>query len=456
MGKKINIENKISQHFLVLSLIISVVFSLAFPIFSGHDEQYHFDATSKLVGIKVDRKQIDSSPYGSGETFNARNNLGIKGYVDKYYLTKLDKVEKVNDERAENATLFDLRQYIVPAVGLFVGYHIYPSLGVMETFARLFNAIFYSIVMYVVIKKMRHGKLIMFAIALSPTMIIQSVGASYDNINFLVTAVLLGFGIDLIFSKEKISTKRVIQLIVILMTALFFGKRNIYVTLLFAIPILMSMLIETYKLKIFYLKFTKRKELLIILLTAMLSIVILFRDKPFIIHLRQIFSTLTGNFISIGTFIRRGDYLATGMLVGTQEWDYLPVWMYGLWMILLFMLIFSESKKGISNYISVFSISLFFMNLLAMLWLYANSAADNPENVLNPNHYIIGPQGRYFTPLMPVMIFFNELIPISVINTEGDQKFIARLTYGFVGFSALFLLFKTIQSFWWLGIQGGI
>ena len=96
------------------------------------------------------------------------------------------------------------------------------------------------------------------------------------------------------------------------------------------------------------------------------------------------------------------------------------------------------------------------MNLLAMLWLYANSAADNPENVLNPNHYIIGPQGRYFTPLMPVMIFFNELIPISVINTERDQKFIARLTYGFVGFSALFLLFKTIQSFWWLGIQGGI
>lgn len=34
----------------------------------------------------------------------------------------------------------------------------------------------------------------------------------------------------------------------------------------------MSMFIETYNLKIFYLKFTKRKELLIILLTAMLSI----------------------------------------------------------------------------------------------------------------------------------------------------------------------------------------
>lgn len=455
MGKKRKVENGLSQHFLILSLMISVIFSLAFPIFSGHDEQYHFDATSKLAGIKVDRKQIDPSAYGTIETFNSRNNLGIKGYIDKYYLTKLSRVEKVNDDRAENTSLFDLRQYIVPAVGMFVGYHIYPSLGVMETFARLFNAVFYSIVMYVVIKRMRHGQLIIFAIAFSPTMIIQSVGASYDNINFLVTAVLLGFGIDLIFSKEKISKKRIIQLIIILLTALFFGKRNIAVTFLFAIPILMSMLLETHNWKIFYLKFTKIKAVLILLIPIMLSLVILFRDNPIIIHLRQIFTTLTGNFISIGPFIRRGDYLATGMLVGTQEWDYLPIWMYGLWMILLFMIIFSEPKVRLNKFISLVSISLFFLNLLAMLWLYANSAADNPENVLNPNHYIIGPQGRYFTPLIPVMIFLNELLPISVINTEGDRKFIARLTYGFVGFSALFLLFKTIQSFWWLGNLGG-
>ncbi|MDR3157200.1 MAG: DUF2142 domain-containing protein [Lactobacillales bacterium] len=445
--------SKIENMFLLSSLFFAIIFSLFLPPFSGNDEQIHFDNSCQLTNIEVNRGRLDPNPWGQVSEFNYRKQYGLKGYFKAFYLQKLYRISRKNSIKDHSKSLWSKRQYIVPAMGVWVAFHIYPSLGMMEIFGRLFASIFYSIIMYFVIKKVKYGKLLFFAISLCPTMLLECFSCSYGSINYLVSAGLIVFGINNIFERRKFDKKQLLLLFIFSLVVYVFGKMNSVILLLFDVPILLSMFINTYQNynSMFISKIKEYKKYLVLLsLVAFLPIACYFfyKGSGLLLHFRRFITTITAsNIFEIG--LPKWEYLSKGMLTGHGRWTALPIWVYGLWMILLFILIFSVCKLKINRIVCSLSLAVFALNIIVVMAYYSIF-----ENNHNPNSLILGPQGRYFTPLFPLCIFLGQIF--NGLKCEISKSCLKRLTYFSVYFSALMLLFKVFQCFYYLGIYEGI
>ena len=75
-------------------------------------------------------------------------------YFKDFFETKLPLVSKskVTDKRALGTKWYQDVMHLIPALGVKVGYMIYPSVGSMVLVARLFSLIFFVLTMYFIIK----------------------------------------------------------------------------------------------------------------------------------------------------------------------------------------------------------------------------------------------------------------------------------------------------------------
>lgn len=102
----------------------------------------------------VNREVIGSNAsFDYGQEFNA---IKEGKYIQKYFQQKLELItkEKILDKRAiRNKSLFNNVTHFFPALGIFIGYHIYPSIGSMVVTASLIMVLIYSTAFYLIIKK---------------------------------------------------------------------------------------------------------------------------------------------------------------------------------------------------------------------------------------------------------------------------------------------------------------
>ncbi|MFG7388155.1 DUF2142 domain-containing protein [Lactococcus lactis] len=102
--------------------------------------------------------------------------------------------------------------HIIPAVGVWLGYHIYPSMGVMIVVARLFSMFVYSLIMFFIIKYIKFGKLLFATIGLSPVIMNSFSSLSYDSLGMVIVAVAVAVMIDMIAQKKYVFGIYVLQL----------------------------------------------------------------------------------------------------------------------------------------------------------------------------------------------------------------------------------------------------
>ncbi|GAA3268180.1 hypothetical protein GCM10017706_33310 [Lactococcus lactis subsp. hordniae] len=120
-----------------------MIISIAMPLFNEPDGQYHFAFSSAMVGLNT-----DISRYGEPEISSGMGNQQIfyrKGnFFQQYFLTEA-KIYPVKDSPRslglDDKLRYNYIGHIIPAVGIWLGYHIYPSMGVMIVVARLFRCL---------------------------------------------------------------------------------------------------------------------------------------------------------------------------------------------------------------------------------------------------------------------------------------------------------------------------
>lgn len=180
---------------------------------------FHREANSK--DLMTYRYPIDSKMY--------RNFKIIETYTKKGDYTQDKLAWHLNKNNF---------QYLPPAIGMLIGQLIYPSTGVMLTFGRLFNLLFYIAAIYFAIKKAKFGKWTMTAVALLPMSLQQAVSVSYDV--FFYTTIFFGFSLMTNLVTHHGRLKRKDYLPVILVICLFFlAKQSSLAMLLyfFALPV---------------------------------------------------------------------------------------------------------------------------------------------------------------------------------------------------------------------------
>jgi hypothetical protein len=438
--KKLRLE----KIFLLLSLFFGIIFSFVFPIFYEGDAQFHFDYSAYEANTVVNREVIGSNAsFGYNQEFNSIK----KGeYVKQYFQHKLERIPKkqVVDKRAiRNKSLFNDMTHFFPALGIFIGYHVYPSIGSMVVTARLVMVIVYSLSFYWIIKKIHYGKYAFFLAACTPVMMIEGFSLSYDAPSFILTAALLATQFNYIYRRNS----SIFYVTVFSIFVFFLAKENMKIVLLLSLLIFIDKLCRLN----YIFEYMKRHKKILITISILTLIIVylLFSNshggiKNFTLRMINTVLSIQNEQYTRGVFLGiLGDYTASYSL---------PWWcLYG-YAIVFFLSIFGEIRPNISPLFSYVGGSLFFINLFGTTGLY-NTFNNSIRQSHDITQVIGGQLGRYYTPLLPTFIFFQNIFNFSISIKETTLK---KIVVSWTVFCLCLLLFITVYFCYFLKIPAPI
>ncbi|MDO4847552.1 MAG: DUF2142 domain-containing protein [Clostridiaceae bacterium] len=204
--------------FVISAVMLSLITTLVIPINCAPDEWTHYtnayNYSNKLMG-KGAVKNNEPITLRNCDSLFFSHNIGPEKYTEVINGFELftDDTEEVRIIFAE-VTSSPFYVYTPQIIGITLGRLAH--LGAVPTYylARLLNAAMYIIIVAVALKRIPFGKTALAIMALFPVTLQQTSSASTDPfINamaFLVSALCL----ELIYNKEKISVKDTIALIV--------------------------------------------------------------------------------------------------------------------------------------------------------------------------------------------------------------------------------------------------
>ncbi|WP_081165651.1 DUF2142 domain-containing protein [Lactococcus garvieae] len=407
--------------YIVLVLLFGIIFSTAMPIFQEQDGQYHFATASAMADLSVNLSNYGEYAVGSG-TDNQRQFYQNGTHFQQFYLQKVQIIPQEDVPRKINALgskfNYDYMGHIIPALGVWIGYHIYPSLGVMTVVARLLNLFVCAIMMFFIIKWVKKGKLLFACVMLSPVAIISFASLSYDAINFVWVAFLIAYMINMLVS-PKLSLKKEIPIIGGLgIIGILWFKTNYLVLFVMLAIILFNYLINRYYGDNLGQQRAKRK---IITIISLVSLVAASGAFYYWSHgnggVRHVVARLWASFGIIST--PTPNLISQTLLAQSNRGQNgLPYWIAGVWFALLICILLVEDKYVKSKIVSFGALGVFGVSILAvyMAFISYNNAISGQ---------IYGVQGRYFTPVLLLLSLFisNEKFKLK-IKPKGTIIFI--------------------------------
>ncbi|MGX7011905.1 DUF2142 domain-containing protein [Lactococcus cremoris] len=392
----------IHKIYLVLSILFGLIFSIAMPLFSEQDGQYHYVAASEMVNLSTNLSNYGEYTVGSGtdgQDFFYKN----KKYFSQYYLQKIEIIPQKDIPRLPNSAKskfnYDYFGHLIPALGVYIGHKIYPSLGVMVTVGRLLNMVFCSILLFFIIKWVKKGKEVFACILLSPVAINSLASLSYDAVNFVWVSMLIALAINMIVSKRE-RWKLYIPVLVIISIISFIWIKTNYLVLLAIFPIIIinKMLGEGIEKNRRTQTSQQKYHRMILLLTVAsgivgtLGLIIISYNNG---GIGYILSRLWPSFGI--TYTTNQNIVSQTLLSQSNRGEnLLPFWLSGVWFALMICMLLVQEKYVKSRFISWGALGIFIVSIIAVYLAFIPFGGVSSGQIW-------GVQGRYFTPLLPLL-----------------------------------------------------
>lgn len=407
----LKIVNCISDKYLhkiyfVISLFFITLFSIFMPLFNEPDGQYHLAVTGRVAHNIIDTSRYGEKFIGTGVK-SQEESYKDKTHFETYYLNKAQFIEPKNLPRNIKFNYYNFVYFghIIPAIGLIIGKIVYPSIGVMVTFARLTSGLLYTLSVYVIIKKLRKFKLLYTALYLSPVVINSFASLSYDSLGFVIVGLFLMLLINKIEEKDsvKIENNYPKNSFMILLSSLLliFGSKQNYWILLLLLPVYYYFDNSTFKkwidnMRMRFSNLTKTQYLglglvgLVLMLIS--SFVISMPYGGILVIARRYFMTIIFSY---------------GKTFGVNSWfsepyphiNSMPSWTSALWIVLMILILFSEKTTVKHPFIGYYTFALFILGIFGVYYIQLGYNGANTS-------YIEGVQGRYFTPTILLLSYF--------------------------------------------------
>lgn len=339
-------------------------------------------------------------------------------------------------------------------LGMMIGRLVYPSIGIMVTLGRFFNALMYIVFGYLGIKNAKFGKSVVFFVMLLPMMLQQAASLSYDVMNFGAILLFYVLMTSLIVS-PVINLKRVvIALISILFLYVTKANNLLLVLLLLFVGLKLPEGKSFFRNKFLEIRsFFKAHRLLSVILLLVLLVPILifgalfihyfFQDKGGFRHfLFVMFNTLFNNnlndhlnsILTVGIFGYFGNFQAQ-----------LPLWLIFIDVAVLTILLIQDRSVTVNKWLGWMSGLMFPLQVCAIV---AGMYFAWTPIVLGDNALIsVGAQGRYFTPFLLYLVFFATSFK-TTINAKINSKKIMNLSAGLIVMNYLMMIFLFLYSYW--------
>lgn len=440
------IKKKIHKFYLTIALFFGVVLSIGMPFFNEPDGVYHFVNSSNIVHLTTDITVYgENSKWFGNQFINQKPAYQNGDYFKKYFETEVQRMRMSKLPRSTEypkVLSYNFLGHIVPAAGVWLGYHIYPSMGMMIVCARLLSMFVYSLILFFIIKYVKRGKLVFTIIGLSPVAMNTFSSLSYDGLTLILAAFLVAVGINMV-NKRKITPLNLIPMIISSIAVYFAAKTNIKLLILI-FPIIVLSILMKGRIKGRINKLPSRLKLIISIF--LLSVVLIggaiyaqrYGGLGLVIY--KLFMNFSYNF---NPNINVQD-INTILVQPLATHNMMPFWLTSVWFIMILAAAFAEAKFVKDPLISYGALGLFILNILA---LYVNFFTGYSSGANAANGAIGGVQGRYVTPMLFLLPLFagNEHFELRVVSYKTVALFsgvIIVISNSLLFFDTLFTVFK--------------
>jgi uncharacterized membrane protein len=439
------LERNMHKIFLVGVLFFGLVFSIALPLFNEPDGQYHFEASSSIVGLTSDLSAYGETDVGTGMD-GQKASYQDGTHFQKYYVTQVQLMPAANLPRSidTDITNYNFWGHLVPAVGIWLGYHIYPSVGVMVTVGRMFSMLVYGLIMFFIIKRVRHAKLLFAAVMLSPTAVNQFASLSYDAAGYVLTAATIALTINAI-DRRRFTARTAIASLLLIVGTVLFTKENVWFMLLM-LPIAWLVSDGRPQRAISgvctrFAQWLKKRRFHIVCFVVVVVLVLLgaavaltSKYGGVVTVAKRFFMTADFDYAQV---VSTNTLTAASLASPYPAFNRMPVWTICVWFLLIFMIILAEKKFITSRFVSYGALVVFLLGVIGTYYGFLGYG-------LGISGQITGVQGRYFTGSILLLGLWaaNSRFKLKV-NGYGT---VAVTTFVVVFVTNVMLVFNTIVN----------
>lgn len=218
-SKKIRLENI----FLIGSLLFGTMYSIVLPPFAAPDESAHFvsayNISSSILRTEqiVQEERVQQDPYNNDGYFNRYPNWDTYRRVYNSMMSSGQDFLTYYDEQYDYIKDYSIiGGHFVQAVSISVGRLL--KLGYMPLvyLTRFINLLFYCIVIYIAIRIMPVCRAFMLGISFFPIVLEEAASVSYDGWIISFAFLYISYCLHCIYIKEKVRTRDTLLLILFL------------------------------------------------------------------------------------------------------------------------------------------------------------------------------------------------------------------------------------------------
>ncbi|MCO5497812.1 DUF2142 domain-containing protein [Enterococcus innesii] len=435
------VRNKLREPqgiFLVLATLFIGISVFLMPINRVPDEMNHARMAWNSIFVRTDT------------SFDWMNSVSADTEINKSEYKQLF-TEKIDLSEEQFQPSFELKRimHIPQVLGMILGSIVYPSIGVMVTLGRLFNAVFYIASMYLIITKTRYGKWSMVLLSLLPIMVQQAGSLSYDAANFVVILGFFAF-LSLMIENPQINLKKLFQILLFAL-ALYITKSNNFLFLLLLFPInfiLAGKLSPLEKVNQHIRKLIFKYKYILIVLLLVLGGLVGIKMFGGIQGIKELLLVLVRTLFNNNLNGHLNSILTVGMFgyIGLFSVE-IPLWIIFIDVALLAFISALNSDFEIKKIFGFSSLAIIVIQILAIIagMYYAWTPLVLGENAI----ISVGAQGRYFTPflifLVPFFISLKDSIKVEMSEKLLRFAIILTLVFNFIVSTGLVL-----DTYWFL------
>lgn len=449
--------------FVVPALVFGLLSAFLMPQLVNNDENMHFVRSYELTELEVgDQCTLPKDIVKRG--FSSMYGQANPDY--RFETTQVDDSDKVKTT-CGSATSYNPLMHLPQTVGVLIAKLVWPTTGGMILFGRIANVLFYCIALFFIIRKAKIGKWLIVVVGLLPTMIHIAGSLTGDVVNSIVLIGFITYVFNLFIQKTTITKKQIGFLVIF--SALLAITKMTNLVLLLPILFLPKDVLPKFSIKGRYLP-NAVKRIIIGGMCGVAAIAVFIiwthiygsltmggvgldnpvAEKPYK-FLKILFNTYINPDTMVGG-VSYGDWLLRGVVGSFASFKYhLP---YGMVVLIIGLLVAiglkkDDSDKKITNStlqpLAISTAISFVLVVFAMTYgLYAAWAIL--PSILGPGaQFALGLQGRYFTPLilllLPTLIYLRRFVSIDI--KKGATTGV--LVFSIMVLSLIFYMTQTIN-----------
>lgn len=394
--------------FVIIALFFGIISAFAVPQLSVSDEGAHFLKSYAVAEGNLTGHKCSYPP----EIINKVEEATKKAY--SFNLSHKDSHTSINYACGSAGSYYPF-MHLPQSMGIILSKIIYDSPALMVLLGRITSLIFFVISMYFIIKYVAIGKWVFFVIGLLPTTIQSASSLSYDTFNAVVIFAFIATILTLFGQKNALSRKQLVFLTLFaLLTSMAKSSNILLLLLILALPK------KLFKNQISrHDNVSKLTVAFCVAILSLIAIIVWQKISGSTITTSHAHNNLTDNPFYMLTilyntyvnpFLGYSDVFVRGIVGEFSSFQYhlptsLVILSFGLFSFtLLLKNDFEQKYIKHGGILSLMAMGVLMLSFLLITYALYTLWATLPQRLGPHAIYADGVQGRYFTPLLALLI----------------------------------------------------